>query len=191
MIWTPLCSPVRPRIGYVLKVFPRLSETFVLNEILTLEELGFPITVFTLRPPKEETRHEQFARLRAEIVPVPRFTFGSFRRYLQESTREVGPYRGRFHAAIRALAESASDFSLDPCAESIFVPVEARRRGLDRLHAHSPPTAPTGPTLATPPPRYPHPFTTHPAPPHPAPHTYAPPHTHPRAAENNIRANTA
>lgn len=129
-------SPVLPRIGYVLKVFPRLSETFVLNEILTLEELGFPITVFTLRPPKEETRHEQFARLRAEIIPVPRFTFGSFRRYLQENTREVGPYRGRFHEAIRALAESASDFSLEPFAESIFVAVEARRRGIDRLHAH-------------------------------------------------------
>ena len=31
------------RIGYVLKRFPRLSETFVLNEILELERQGVDV----------------------------------------------------------------------------------------------------------------------------------------------------
>jgi hypothetical protein len=33
-------------VGYVLKKFPRLSETFILNEILELERQGTEVTVF-------------------------------------------------------------------------------------------------------------------------------------------------
>ena len=37
-----------PKIGYVLKRFPRLSETFILNELLELERLGSPIQIYSL-----------------------------------------------------------------------------------------------------------------------------------------------
>src|ERR1043165_6153574 len=37
-----------PKIGYVLKRFPRLSETFILNEILELERLGSPLQIYSL-----------------------------------------------------------------------------------------------------------------------------------------------
>src|SRR6266567_933169 len=36
------------KIGYVLKRFPRLSETFILNEILELERLGAQIQIYSL-----------------------------------------------------------------------------------------------------------------------------------------------
>ncbi len=55
------------RIGYVLKKFPRLSETFILNEILGLEAMGHEIEVFTLRTADDEPRHADFARLRAPV----------------------------------------------------------------------------------------------------------------------------
>jgi colanic acid/amylovoran biosynthesis glycosyltransferase len=38
------------RVGYVLKRFPRLSQTFVANEIDTLLRLGTPVEVFSLLP---------------------------------------------------------------------------------------------------------------------------------------------
>ena len=40
------------RVGYVLKVFPRLSETFVLGEILELERQGVEVEVFRYIPHK-------------------------------------------------------------------------------------------------------------------------------------------
>ena len=32
------------RIGYVLKMYPRFSETFILNEVLELERQGLVVT---------------------------------------------------------------------------------------------------------------------------------------------------
>ncbi len=50
--------PASPRgIGYVLKVFPRVSETFVINEIRILEQMRGGLTVFSLHRPEAEVRH--------------------------------------------------------------------------------------------------------------------------------------
>jgi hypothetical protein len=40
-------------IAYLLKTFQRLSETFILNEILGLEQLGVEVEIFSLRRPDE------------------------------------------------------------------------------------------------------------------------------------------
>ena len=55
-------------VGYVAKMFPRLSETFVLNEILELERQGVKVVVFSAKKPNEGKFHPQLARLKAEIV---------------------------------------------------------------------------------------------------------------------------
>ena len=62
-----------PRIAYLLKKFPRLSETFVLGEILTQEALGTEVRVFSRRKPDDEPRHPQLEGLRAtvEVLPSP------------------------------------------------------------------------------------------------------------------------
>ena len=41
-----MSSPGRPLLGMILKGYPRISETFISNEILLLEKLGFPIHLF-------------------------------------------------------------------------------------------------------------------------------------------------
>jgi len=60
-----------PRIGYVLKMFPRLSETFVLNEILELERQGADVHVFSLMHPADGRFHAGVAELRSTIRYVP------------------------------------------------------------------------------------------------------------------------
>ena len=60
-----------PRIAYLLKKFPRLSETFVLNEILAQEDLGQEIHIFSRREPDDEKRHPQLERLRATVEILP------------------------------------------------------------------------------------------------------------------------
>jgi hypothetical protein len=44
------------KIGYVIKAFPRLSETFILNELLELERQGCEVTVFS-RYPGQQVPH--------------------------------------------------------------------------------------------------------------------------------------
>lgn len=58
----------RPVVGYVLKRFPRLSETFILRELLELERMGVELCVFSLYRVNEPTRHADYARLRAPVV---------------------------------------------------------------------------------------------------------------------------
>ena len=38
------------RIGYVLKVYPRFSETFIVTEILAREAQGEDLSIYALRP---------------------------------------------------------------------------------------------------------------------------------------------
>ncbi|MEN8207501.1 MAG: glycosyltransferase family 4 protein [Pseudomonadota bacterium] len=55
------------RVGYVLKKYPRLSETFIVNEILAHESSGMCIEIFSLRHSSEELIHDMVKRVKAPI----------------------------------------------------------------------------------------------------------------------------
>src|SRR5437867_6437037 len=59
-----------PRIGYVLKVFPRLSETFVINEIRELERQDVEVHVLSLHQPPAAVPHELLGELAAPVVQI-------------------------------------------------------------------------------------------------------------------------
>jgi glycosyltransferase involved in cell wall biosynthesis len=59
------------RLAYLLKKFPRLSETFILNELLAQERLGRALHIFSRRAPDNEPRHAELARLRATVETLP------------------------------------------------------------------------------------------------------------------------
>jgi glycosyltransferase involved in cell wall biosynthesis len=65
----------RLRVAYLVKTFPRLSETFILNEILGVEELGLELEIFSLRglPPASEPVHPDVAKVKAPIRYIPSF----------------------------------------------------------------------------------------------------------------------
>jgi len=58
----------RMKIAYLLKTFPKLSETFVLNEILELERQGLEVHIFSLRQPSETKVHPGVAEVKAKIT---------------------------------------------------------------------------------------------------------------------------
>ncbi len=59
------------KVGYVLKCYPRLSQTFILNEILAHERAGLDLEIFSLQPPRDEPRHASVARVRAPVSYLP------------------------------------------------------------------------------------------------------------------------
>ncbi|MEO6577746.1 MAG: glycosyltransferase [Candidatus Limnocylindria bacterium] len=54
-----------PRIAYLMSRFPKVSETFILYEILALEELGFDVEIFPLVREHEPVQHREAERLAA------------------------------------------------------------------------------------------------------------------------------
>jgi len=61
----------RPVLGMVLKGYPRISETFISNEILLLENLGFDVHVFSMRPGRESFTHRSVSEIRARVDYLP------------------------------------------------------------------------------------------------------------------------
>ena len=61
----------RPSVGYVLKMFPRLSETFILNEVLELERQGLSLHIFSLKKPVDSVLHSQAATVRSPVTYLP------------------------------------------------------------------------------------------------------------------------
>lgn len=63
--------PVGGAVAFILKGYPRLSETFIAEEIHGLEQLGLDIHIYSLRPPREADRHPVHARIRAPVTYLP------------------------------------------------------------------------------------------------------------------------
>jgi glycosyltransferase involved in cell wall biosynthesis len=55
----------------ILKGYPRISETFISNEILLLERLGFDIRIFSMRSPRETFTHASVRRIKARVDYLP------------------------------------------------------------------------------------------------------------------------
>jgi glycosyltransferase involved in cell wall biosynthesis len=64
----PRPSEPRPTIGYVVSTWPRLSQTFVLNEVLSLEKRGVSVRIFSTKDPGGEPVHAKLARVRAPVA---------------------------------------------------------------------------------------------------------------------------
>lgn len=60
-----------PVLVMVLKGYPRISETFISNEILRLEELGLTVRIVSMRRPRESFTHASVRRIRADVVYLP------------------------------------------------------------------------------------------------------------------------
>ena len=57
-----------PVIGYVVKRYPRFSETFIVNEILAHEAAGRTVEIFSLYPPNDTHFQDTIARVRAPVT---------------------------------------------------------------------------------------------------------------------------
>lgn len=55
-------------IAYRLDYFPKLSESFVLNELVYLEKLGHTVSIFADRKPKETVDHDRLSDLSADVA---------------------------------------------------------------------------------------------------------------------------
>lgn len=117
------------RVGYVLKMYPRFSETFILNEVLALERAGTEIEILSLRPPADGRFHEALAQVRAPVTYLPpRPRAGHVWEGLRAARAELPDLDAHLDALLAAQPEDA--------LAALDVAVAVRKRGLTHLHAH-------------------------------------------------------
>ncbi len=117
-----------PRIGYVLKKFPRLSETFILSELLGVEGAGFDVRVFSHRPADEEPRHKDLASLRAPVNVLP-----EDRKSVPRVLENAGPARAAIESLMARLPEKRARGMV---AQGAALAAEVQSQGITHLHAH-------------------------------------------------------
>jgi glycosyltransferase involved in cell wall biosynthesis len=59
------------KVAYLVKTFPKLSETFILNEVLELERQGVELHIFSLREPSDTKVHPAVADVKARATYIP------------------------------------------------------------------------------------------------------------------------
>lgn len=118
---------------YVLKRFPRLSETFVLREILSLEVLGERILIDSLLAAEEGPRHPDLDRLQAELRYLPRHPRLRHGPVLRAHLRLA--FRApRLWGGLALRARRAGTWR--PFLQAGLVADRARREGVRHIHAH-------------------------------------------------------
>jgi colanic acid/amylovoran biosynthesis glycosyltransferase len=116
------------RVGYIAKVFPRRSETFVVNELLAHEAAGMDVDVFSLRPSGDVGAHASHARLRADVVQLPsQVLIGD----LLDEAAACSEF-----VSLADVLEQARTFSPREALHALLLARHVRQRELTHLHAH-------------------------------------------------------
>ncbi len=129
-----------PKIAYLLKTYPRLSETFILNEILGLEELGARLHIFSLRRPDEVRFHPAVAKVKAPVTYA--LAIGPRSRPLDALTvlyRHVALCLGhpkRYWRTVWSYFRRPGKQRLKEVMQAGFLAGEMRKAGCTHLHAH-------------------------------------------------------
>ena len=125
---------VKTSVGYVVRKFPVLSETFILNEILALEAMGVKVEIFSLAPTRDPRFHEGVCRLQASVHYVPGTDdMSALYRYAKRfAARNPERYRRRLK---KVLASRKPSF-LWRFLQASWVAERARKLGVRHLHAH-------------------------------------------------------
>lgn len=121
-------------IGYVVRKFPVLSETFILNEILALEALGVEVHIFPLAPTRDPRFHEGVGRLKGTIhyVPGP----SDLRTLLRHARRQAKRHPRRYWRRLLGVLATGKPRLLWRFIQASYVADRARKVGVRHLHAH-------------------------------------------------------
>ena len=124
-------------IVFVLKGYPRLSETFIAEEILGLERRGFDIRIVALRRPTDDRTHPVHAEVRAPVAYLPEYLHDAPARVLAAwwRVRRRPGYRAARARFLRDLPRDPTRNRLRRFGQALVLTDELPE-GTAHLHAH-------------------------------------------------------
>jgi glycosyltransferase involved in cell wall biosynthesis/Ser/Thr protein kinase RdoA (MazF antagonist) len=137
-------SGPQPRLGYLANAFPRISETFILNEVLELERQGFDLRIYALKYPSDTKRHWLTHQVRSSVAYIPTASLRALPRVLRDHLWALRRFTSGYLSTLgRVLMSGDADlvacFLRAPC---LLRPLS--RDGVEHLHAafiHAPASA--------------------------------------------------
>lgn len=128
-------------VAYVMKRYPRLSETFIVNEIRAMERLGAGLEIFSLLPPEPPPHHPMVADVHAPVHSLPvrmRSKFAVLAR-AHGAAIAAAPRAyamAAWHACLWSLT-GVSPFAVwKQFIRAGFVATSCRAAGIRHIHAH-------------------------------------------------------
>jgi len=122
-------------LGLLVKTWPKLSETFILEEVLGLERRAVPLRLYALAPPADAVAHSAVARVRAPVACVPapmlRRTREFAVRHVQLAAAAPLAYLRTLVFAWRRGARGVTDF-----LRAGWLAGQLRADGVRHLHTH-------------------------------------------------------
>lgn len=125
------------KVGYVVKKYPRLSETFIVDEILGLEELGVDVAIHSLLPPSDGRFHADLGRVKGTVTYLPSVgSEGVLEAFT--SLRALGPgaASGALDKALSFLKLVPSEHRASLLIQAIRLADIASKNDFDHVHAH-------------------------------------------------------
>lgn len=125
------------RVAFVLKGYPRLSETFIAQEIAALERRGLDILIISLRHPTEARRHPVHEEIRAALLYLPEYLYQEPLRVLRAwlRLRKSGNYRHARKTWLGDLARDPTPNRIRRFGQALVLANELPR-DVRQLHAH-------------------------------------------------------
>jgi glycosyltransferase involved in cell wall biosynthesis len=125
------------RVAFVLKGYPRLSETFIAQEIAALERRGLDILIVSLRHPTDSRRHAVHDEIRAALLYLPEYLYQEplrvFRSWIH--LRKSKNYREARNTWLRDLARDPTPNRIRRFGQALVLASELPQ-DVKRLHAH-------------------------------------------------------
>jgi glycosyltransferase involved in cell wall biosynthesis len=133
----PREGAMRGRVAFVLKGYPRLSETFIAQEIAALERRGLGILIVSLRHPTDARRHPVHDEIRAPILYLPEYLLLEplrvFLAWIRQ--RKTSNYRKARDLWLRDLARDPTPNRIRRFGQALVLANELPQ-DVGRLHAH-------------------------------------------------------
>ncbi len=130
-----------PTLGMILKGYPRISETFISNEIYLLEKLGFPIHIFSMRQPRETFSHASVQKIRASVDYLPERLLTGLPRLLRHNallaSKNPKIYAGALKTALKRLSRSRRFATIKHLMQAGYLVHHILpNRNVSHIHAH-------------------------------------------------------
>ena len=125
------------RVAFVLKGYPRLSETFIAQEIAALERRGLQILIVSLRHPTDARRHPVHEEIRAALLYLPEYLYQEPLRVLRAwiHSRKSKNYKEARNTWLRDLARDPTPSRIRRFGQALVLAHELPP-DVRHLHAH-------------------------------------------------------
>lgn len=124
-------TPSSGKVAYVVKRYPRFSETFVVNEILAHEAAGVELEIFSCRPPSDTHFQDLISKVRS---PLTYLSSGSVR--ADELWKALGSVAGSNISTTDSVIREIRRCSTLDTYCGLQLARFVRERNITHLHAH-------------------------------------------------------